>query len=124
MIEISVREEEGVRFIDKVKVVSWEKRKGLPVQLIDELLLRVNPEMDRILKMLWLERVDEDENHPVVIYAQRPVNDLFYLLLKWWCGIYFKVIRFAYRELRVFKQIPPGEYFSWRYFTPYTWLKR
>lgn len=123
MIEVTAKEVDGVRFIDKIKIVSWEKRNGLPVQLVDDRTWR-EPEVKRMLKMLMLEEVDFDFCCRIHIYAQRPVNDICYKVILLGIHLYWKTIRFIYDNGRVFKQIPEEQMFSWRYFTPYVWYRR
>lgn len=123
MIETTIREVEGVKFLETVKIVSWETRKGIPVQEVDAEVIG-ETWWEGIRKMLMLEEVEYDFSRKTYIYAQRPVNDITYKVVEFIGRFYWKLMRFLYDECRVFKGIPAGEMFSWRYFTPYVWYRR
>ncbi len=122
MIEVTAKYVDGVNFIDKVKIISWERRHGIPVQQVDYKVLK-EPLVKSILKSLMLEEVDYDPCCRITYFAQRPVNDYVFKLIKWSFSVYWYLVRWLYNNARMFKQIPSGEMFSWRYFTPYTWFK-
>lgn len=122
MIEVHAEYIDGVQFITKVKIISWERHLGLPVQEVDRRLLK-EPRIKDVLRSLMLEPVDWDYSRAIRYYAQRPVNDLVYKAVKLAYLVYWLLIRVLYKHARVFQQIPEREPFSWCYFTPYCWLK-
>ena len=123
MIEATVKEVDGVQFIDKVKIVSWERKYGIPIQEVGAELFRESRTRN-ILESLMLEEVDYDFARKTIYFAQRPVNDIVYRFIKFSISVYWHSLWFLHDNTGMFKQIPENECFSWRYFTPYVWYRR
>ena len=122
MIEITTKTVDGVNFIFDFKIVEpRDKEYGLSIEYVD---WRCEKEVKPILYALGLRRIGERLERAVSIYAFYPWGYFQYKLIIGLARIYWRVIAWLYDNARLFKQIPEYERFSWKYFTPYTWLKR
>jgi len=125
MIEITVKYVDGVRFVDSWKVVEpIEVRHGVQIERVSRQLLEASPGAESFLKMIGLKRVEVEPWTDVYIYAFYPMSWLWLEFIRRASCVYWRILRWLYNNARMFKQIPEGEMFSWRYSTPYTWLKR
>lgn len=122
MIEATTRTVEGVRFIADAKIVEpREKRNGVYVESVTRGLLG-NSELGAILTGFGMRKVGEDWSRDCIIYAFYPWGYWQYKVVRHLLRAYWWSTWFLYDNARVFKGIPPGEMFSWRYFTPYRWV--
>ena len=117
MIEIIEREVEGVRFIVDLKIQEPDfKVGGVGVHRVSQRFIgdsSCNPES-------WgLRKVGYDASWRAFEYAAK--GYLLVKLIRVVNKAYWHTLRFLYDNVRMFKQIPGGEAFSWRYFTPYVW---
>jgi hypothetical protein len=123
MIEITEKYVDGVRFIDKMRVLDMDERRfGIPVHYVDDLLGKQDG-VAMFLRTHGLSKVGEAIERRADIYVSGPIDPILYWLGERFFRWYWKAVRWSYNNLRVFKQIPPGYMFSWRYFTPYVWFK-
>ena len=121
MIETTIRTIEGVQFIENIRILeSDDKLHGVPVHRINSRVLE-NDELMRTIKAKGLREVGYDCERDEALYAQFPVNFFKAIILNTLFAEYWAIVRWLYDNARVFKQIPPGTMFSWRYFTPYCW---
>ncbi len=127
MIETTIREVDGVRFYENIKILEPDDTiGGFGVHYIPDRLRLHVPELMRAIKLLGLKKVGR--NAAIMggsdTYAQFPVFyigvKVAYVLLK----IYWGTVRWLYDNARFFKQIPESHPFSWSYFTPYVWYRR
>ena len=124
MITISVDYVEGVRFISDVKLEDkGERLNGVPVHYVDK-RIENEPSFKEFASTLRLKRVEDNPQYmgPGGTYVTSPRNVVFYRLFKFILKIYWTSLRWSYDNVRLFKAIPHGEMFSWKYFTPYTWF--
>jgi len=125
MLEISVRYLEGLNFHMDIKVIEpREKLNGVYVEYLDNRTLHSSPEMPLILKAIGMKRAGYCLERDTEIWAWQPWGYIQYRLIHWFIKTYWWLLRWLYDNARMFKQIPPGTMFSWKYFTPYTWLRR
>ena len=120
MIASSIRTVDGVNFIDKVEFLE-------PDGYISGLSFHYVPKntIDDLKPFMGSYRViDFQPNCRSYRIARRPFPYLPIKLCLLMGRSYWFVIRFLYDNARFFKQIPDGQRFSWRYFTPYTWFKK
>lgn len=123
MITTTVSQVDGLNFIVDVKLEPpFEYRNGVRVELVSSRVLVEAPECKLILTALGFELVDFDLVTDSYIYAQLPYRFIQYKVVSFLLRFYWWSIRFLYNNARMFKQIPQGERFSWRYFTPYVWF--
>jgi len=120
MIEITIKHVDGIDFIDKVHILEPDKIwHGIGVHMVS---MRVDKQAAGFLNLLGLRKVYFDCNYKAYYYARTPFA--YYVKgAEFLCRIYWVLIRWLYDNARIFKQIPEGELFSWRYFTPYVWYK-
>jgi len=124
MITTKVKVLEGVRFrIDVSLEEPFEYRHWVRVEKVSRRLLDNSKEFRIILKALGFREVEEEPWTDSVIFAQYPVCYIRYKAVQFLVNSYWKILLFLYDNARLFKRIPEGEQFSWRYFTPYTWFK-
>jgi len=124
VITTEVKLLEGVRFIINVKLEEpFEHKYGVRIERISGRLLAESKEFRIILKALGFRKVEEEPWTDNIIYVQYPVCYIRYKAIQALINAYYKTILFLYDNARLFKKIPEGEQFSWRYFTPYTWFK-
>ena len=124
MITTEVKLLEGVRFIINVKLEEpFEHKYGVRIERISGRFLAESKEFRIILKALGFRKVEEEPWTDNIIYVQYPVCYIRYKAIQALINAYYKTILFLYDNARLFKKIPEGEQFSWRYFTPYTWFK-
>lgn len=124
MLQMSVKYLEGLNFHWDIKIVEpREKQNGVYVEFIDRNLLRQSPELAVIFKAIGLHKVDEHFESFTDVYAWGRWGKLRFSLIRLLILAYWRTLYFLYDNGRVFKEIPPGQCFSWRYFTPYTWLR-
>ena len=120
MIEITIKYIDGVQFLDTFKIVSWEKVDGVNAQLVSRKLINQSY-TNHIIRTLGLVKVGYDASMRADIFVKKYGLSRLYLKLS---KVYWRLVRFMYDNCRLFKQIPLGSEFSWRYFTPYTWIKK
>jgi len=126
MIEVTVKEIEGVRFIDKLRVLEPDTYIGgvgahrVTRNMADIAGLSVMV----MLKTMGLRKVGEDLSYGADLYAQFPAPYVWVKTNLWLGQVHRVVVRWLYYNARFFQQIPPGTIFSWAYFTPYVWLKQ
>jgi len=124
MIETTISEVDGVRFYKNVKVLEPDDTVGgLGVHLISWRLIDRAPELIQVIKLLGLRKVGEVLPMGADQYAQFPMPYLLIRVVQFTLRTYWATIRWLYDNARFFKQIPPPELFSWRYFTPYVWYR-
>ena len=117
--------DEGVRFISSVKFAEpYDYENGVRVEKISKRLLDQVPETALLLNSLGLRKVGKDLWFDAYVYASYPLGYIQYKIVRHILMGYWWLMRFLYNNARMFKQIPSGGCFSWRYFTPYTWFKR
>ena len=123
-IETTMREVDGVRFLDRVRILEPDmKRNGVGVHLISRKLVKMdeNKELMMSLRTYGLRRVDYLPEYKSFAYVQYHVPFMIYKIVGWSWSAYWKTIWVSYDNARLFKQILPGDCFSWKYFTPYCW---
>jgi hypothetical protein len=124
MLKTTVKYVDGVRFIDKVRFLDMdERRHGIPVHYVDDELLRNTDGLETVLKLHGLWKVDFAYERKASIYTHGWVNFVVFKIVDAVFTLYWPTIRWLYDNARIFKQIPTGTMFSWRYFTPYVWFK-
>lgn len=122
MIVTTVEEVDGVRFIASVRIIEpREKRNGVCVELVSR-MISDDTGIGAILKGFGMKNVGRDLYQDVDIYAFYPWGYCQYKIAQYLFKAYWWLIRFLYDNARLFKEIPPGEMFSWRYLTPYRWM--
>lgn len=124
MIEVSVKHLEGLNFIVDVKIVEpREKKNGVYIEYVDRRTLYESPVFKFILRAFGMRQIGEAPERHAYIYAFHPWGywqyKMIYLLIK----AYLMSLWWLYGNARIFKQIPPAEMFSWKYFTLYIWCK-
>ena len=125
MIEVSIKHLEGLNFMADVKIVEpREKRNGVYVEYVDERLLDSSLEFKFILRAIGMRQVGEAFEKRAYIYGFYPWGYWQYKVIRHLARVYWMLLLWLYDNARMFKQIPPAEMFSWKYFTPYTWFKR
>jgi hypothetical protein len=123
MIETTIKQVDGLNFVIDVKLVPpFEYRNGVRVELVSSRMSVEAPEFKLILTALGFELVDFDGCTNSYIYAQLPYRFIQYKVARFLLRFYWWSIRSLYDNARMFKQIPQGERFSWRYFTLYVWF--
>ena len=124
MIKVTEKYIDGVRFIDKLELVdTGDRRYGIPIHYVaDRLLIQYGVAL--FLRTHGLTKVGESLERCAAIYVSGHVNPVLYFLAELLFKLYYKSVWWSYNNLRMFKQIPEANTFSWRYFTPYTWFKR
>ena len=125
-IEVTMREVDGVRFLDRVRILEPDmKRKGVGVHLITHQIenMDFHRELMMSLESLGLRKVDYLQEYRAFAYVQYRLPFIVYKVVGWSWTAYWRTIRFLYDNARMFKQIPPGDCFSWKYFTPYCWYR-
>jgi hypothetical protein len=123
MIEGTVTTIEGVRFYSWEIVEPTEKLNGVPIEYVDP-YLKDNIDVKIGLRALGLRKIDYDISKRADIYAKYPINVIRYKVIMFLLSIYWNTIHWLYDNARMFKQIPESSQFSWKYFTPYTWIRR
>ena len=125
MIEVSVNEIDGVRFLRDIKILEPDKvEHGVGIHFIP---LRCNyddKEVLRAIRLLGLREVGFDLSRRAFEYAEYPMPFYWYKFVEFLLKAYWAVIRWLYDNARVFEQIPPNMQFGWSYFTPYVWYKK
>lgn len=126
MIEDTIAiNEEGVRFITSMKFVEpYDYENGVHVEKISRRLLAQAPEISLLLNGMGLRRVGTDPCLDAVVYAEYPLGCIQYKIASHVLIGYWWLMRFFYNNARMFQQIPPAQYFSWRYFTLYVWVRK
>ena len=125
MIQISQDYVDGVSFISDIKIIEpFGYENGVQVERISNNCLKSSTR--RILKALGMRKVSDGQmfDRDCEIWVAYPVNYYRYKMTHCLLRGYWKTVRFLYDNARIFKAIPPGECFSWRYFTPYVWYKQ
>lgn len=116
MIEVTTDYIDGVMFYQFRLLKPEQKKLGIGIHRVDWKL------RDRHLSLLGLRKVGQETYCRVDLYASMYPSYILSCIYFLERG-YWKTIRFLYDNARLFKQIPQGERFSWRYFTPYVWVK-
>ena len=126
MIETTIREVGGVRFYENIRILEPDYKKfGIGLHWIsDKLLMRGDTEFLRYIKAVGLRQVEHDPSMRACGYALYPMSYWRFKVVEFLFKCYWWSIRWVYDNARFFKQIPAGECFSWRYFTPYIWYKK
>ena len=125
MLEMSIKYLEGLSFHMDIKVVEpREKLNGVYVEYLDSWLLHNSQEMPLILKAIGMKKVGYRLETLQEVWAWQPWGYTQYRLIHWFIKAYWWLLRWLYNNTRMFKRIPPGQIFSWKYFTPYTWIKK
>jgi len=125
VIETTIESIEGVNFLTNVRFVEpYEHENGVKVEKVSERVLIRFPRMEGLLKVMGLRKVGFDYPLYSVVYAHYPVGYSIYRVVHHLVVVYWWAIRFLYKNARMFQQVPEGECFSWRYFTPYVWGKK
>ena len=125
MIETTISEVDGVRFYKNIKILEPDDTiGGFPVHYIPNRIADCDIEFMRAIKALCLKRVGVVFSMDAGQYAQSPMPFLAIKVAQFAIKTYWASIRWLYDNARFFKQIPVGECFSWRYFTPYAWYKK
>ena len=120
MIEVSVKVVDGVRFIDTIKVVPpYYTRNGVKVELVHYNIIR---EAQPILGILGYKKCGYDIITDSYIFVPTWYHKFIYKILEFLLLLYHRSIWFLYDNARLFREIPPGECFSWRYFILYHYL--
>ena len=127
MIETTISEVDGVRFYKNIKILEPDDTiGGMGVHYIPDRIAMRDDEFMRAIKAMGLKRVGRN----IAIrggsdaYAQFPVPYIGIKVVQILLRVYWNTIYWLYSNARFFKEIPPSECFSWRYFTPYTWYKK
>ncbi len=127
MIEVKAKYVDGVQFVNNVRITPpYEYEKGVRVEIVDRRMGK-ETEVLKVLRSLGLKQVGTDLSRRADIYASYPVNFIRYKITMFLWKSYWLSVWWLYDNTRMFKQIPAGEIFSLRYFTPYCWwifLKR
>jgi len=117
--------DEGVSFISKVEFVEpYEYENGVRVEKVDRRQIEGVPETVLLLNSLGLKRVGFDYSWDAYVYTPYPIGYIQYKIAQHILTGYFWLVKFLYNNARMFQQIPVGTQFSWKYFTPYAWLRR
>ena len=117
--------DEGVRFISKIRFVEpYEYENGVRVEKVERRQIEQEPEAALLLNSLGLKRVGFDDCWDAYIYALYPIGYVQYKVVQHILTGYYWLVKFLYNNARMFQQIPVGTQFSWKYFTPYAWLRR
>jgi len=124
MIETTIDTINGVQFLTDARFVEpYNYKNGVRVEEVTERLLDRAPETEGILRIMGMREVGFDHTSRVVIYAHYPMGYFVYRATHHLLKSYWWLIRFLYRNVCMFQQIPAPECFSWKYFTPYVWFK-
>ena len=119
MIEVTSKTIDGVSFIDKVRILEYDgKYLGIPVYHVSLESAKQLP-----LKAIGLKKWAYNVDYQADFYTTR----WWFVLAKptlWLWHLYWTVIRLLYDNARFFKEIPSSQPFSWKYFTPYVWVKK
>jgi hypothetical protein len=122
MIETTVKEVDGVRFLDDLRVLEPdERRNGVGVHLIR---WDMSGEALAALRLLGLRKVGDDPRWRADLYVEYPLPYCWYKVVSTGLRAYWWAVRFLYDNARFFQRIPENEVFSWRYFTPYVWWRK
>lgn len=123
-IEVTTDTVEGVSFIRDVRLVPpFERMNGITVELVRASLL-LHPQVREALKAVGLKEVGYAEHQGAVIYAHSTPSFLLYHIVYCFNKSHWAIVKWLYNNARMFQQIPEGEAFSWRYFTPFCWYRR
>lgn len=122
MIQISTKYVDGVSFISDFKFVPpYETRNGVRVELVSYEMSR-NAKTIAVLKSLRLKKVGRDFSTREDIYAL-PLDFVRIKVALAFVKVYWTSLWWVYDNMRVFKRIPEGSMFSWKYFIPYCWIQ-
>jgi len=117
--------DEGVRFTSKVEFVEpYEYENGVHIEYVSIRQIERVPETAILLNSLGLRKVGIAPYLDAYIYAPYPLGYIQYKIAQHILTGYFWLVKFLYNNARMFQQIPVGTQFSWKYFTPYAWLRR
>lgn len=109
----------GRSFIDSVRVVPPIYREhGVHVELVSWLMDKV-PETQKMMSSLGFKRLGERPEDGAWVYVRQGRCALQYKVLESLHRAQLPILRWLYFHARLFQTIPPGEMFSWRYFTPF-----
>lgn len=124
MIEVSINEVEGVRFIKNIRILDPDDTvAGMGVHRISLKLAMQSPELMKALKLLGLKKVGTDYPYRAYLYSQFPMPYLGIKIVQFGLVIYWATVRWLYKNARIFQEIPPNCPFSWTSFTPYVWYR-
>ena len=125
MIESTIETIDGVHFLKDARFVEpYEYENGVRVERITQRLLDRSPETEGLLLIMGMRKVGVDPCFDADIYARYPMGYFIYRTIHHLLKGYWWVLRFLYNNARIFQQIQAGECFSWRYFTPYVWIRK
>lgn len=117
--------DEGVRFLSRVRFVEpYDYENGVWVEKVSRRTLDQVPETALLLKSLGLKKVGFDHRWDTNVYALYPLGYIQYKVIRHALTGYWWLVRFLYNNARMFQQISSAECFSWKYFTPYVWIKK
>ena len=122
MIEVTVHDREGVKFYEYCLIEPFRRENGVIVEHIRASLMG-RPHIQQMITDLGLVYVGHDVVTDSEIYTLSELALRFYRTRERLFRVYWSAIRFLYYNARMFQQVPEGERFSWRYFTPYAWLR-
>lgn len=116
---------EGVRFLSRVRFTEpYDYENGVRVEKVSKRTIEQAPETTMILNGLGLKKVGFDYHWDAYVYAGYPLGYTQYKIARHVLTGYWWLMRFLYNNARIFQQIPSGTPFSWKYFTPYVWVKK
>jgi len=117
--------DEGVRFMTDIQLVKpYEYRNGVMVELLSCSRLKDAPDIELSLRRLGFKRVGFDPDFDAYQYVRYPFGYIRYKIVSKLMKGYWWLMRFLYNNARMFQEVPRGERFSWRYFTPYVWMRK
>ena len=122
MIEVTEKIIDGAKFytysLSKPDIVIY----GIPIyQLSDKILM--GTDVSSRLSALGLRFVAHYPACRYRLYAQYPIPYFRFKVLEFLARIYWAVLHFSYNNACLFRRIPEGECFSWKYCFFYCWYK-
>ncbi|KKN74709.1 hypothetical protein LCGC14_0387510 [marine sediment metagenome] len=127
MIVTTVKEIDGVKFLINIRILEPDDTiGGFPVHYISDRTTYRDTQFMLAVKLMGLKKVARAANigGGSDAYAQFPIPFIGIKVTQFLLRIYWHIIYLLYSNARFFKEIPQGECFSWRYFTPYVWFKK
>jgi len=123
MIEVTRTYADGASFVTGVRLKdTGERIGGVRVHYVDKIFLTDCPHVEFFLKSLGLRRIgEEDWSRRAYPYAESIQSYLYLKTFYFLTNLYFKFMKFLYLNATLFRRIPVGEQFSWRYCTLFIW---
>ena len=97
----------------------YEYKMGVRIERVSDRFM--TPECAEKVRFLGLRKVGVDSWARCTIYAHYPMGYAWYKVAHFLLREYRRVIWLLMKS-RMF-QVPLGDRFSWRYFTPYVWVR-